>query len=907
MWLCRHKPILEVKMAESQLQAALRTNQAALDNAVAEQNTLEQAKAYLERGSLLHRDGFLKDAALSFTNAIKLDADDEVTATALRKRARLCRIIPHLGEALPDLEKALKKISKLSKEYVEILREYGKALIAAKRYQEGIDFLKQAQALSPDENIRSELIVAITKILPTITDDVEMLKVYAGAGLFIKEIDKIMEESGRLSLWLEAARLGSLELVKYLAHEVEDKKVEDKEKNNALHYAAMEGHVSLISFLCQFIDINSKNNKQLTPLFKAARTGKTQVALELLRKGAKEAIDDTNVLFETIAAGQGCVLEELLDYSPSLLPACCEIGALFLKAIETRQLPILRILLNRFPGEVNQAYKQKFFLQYAVEGKFEEAVHLLARNPLNIEVLKKAIESAKRTSFKEIDYLNNQLALGVKLRDRVLFSRLLEIIKKLPEWKNFKGEEIEEQEGRVRKALLGEDSFVGALDELLSDAQFLKTYTFQDDNPEQQIEKWGELLSEALVEKKADIFIAHKKILNKGKKIDYDQLKIIIKNTLTFIPPARVDSLLSDNQPEALTTDILEEVLDEKSIAFCRRFEIQFDKAFGYFRAMSGGAYGDLASAPTATDKALNTGKEVASRLLPTVSIPTPLMNIPIPLGTISAGIFDLVNYFRHKYHEAKVRRMTDLFSAVTPYERAYLIRYVAEQLVDKYSNQIQHLMPGSDGVEKLADCAVARAVEYIISESDHQIAKKASRFWNAYIKVKSWVLDKEIPRQRAEKKALSDIFIDGIIHVTTQFPTDHERLATINGLTQSDNWDARGIFENTGIVTEDGERYAHPNAKIQEYGYCKGIQQEAKNRGLTLGPNSKQKWGEGRKWEKVEATPSLSSSTPHYGSSILRSFAAHKANQRKDDTHDNQRRNIPTFRKSGTTDDDVD
>jgi len=156
------------------------------------------------------------------------------------------------------------------------------------------------------------------------------------------------------------------------------------------------------------------------------------------------------------------------------------------------------------------------------------------------------------------------------------------------------------------------------------------------------------------------------------------------------------------------------------------------------------------------------------------------------------------------------------------------------------------------------ADCVVARIVEYITSADSHQIARSPGIISNMIRVMKSWVLDKEIPPEQAEQKSLYNIFLEGIIRVNSKFPKDLERLKTINNLTLKDNWDSKGIFENTGICTEQNERYAHQNATIDNYGYCFGTKEEAIKRDLTLGPKKGILWGQGRVWEAVKEVAAL-------------------------------------------------
>jgi hypothetical protein len=102
--------------------------------------------------------------------------------------------------------------------------------------------------------------------------------------------------------------------------------------------------------------------------------------------------------------------------------------------------------------------------------------------------------------------------------------------------------------------------------------------------------------------------------------------------------------------------------------------------------------------------------------------------------------------------------------------------------------------MPTSEGVELFADCAAARVIEYITSSERHQIAFDPSFFSNLVRSMKSWATGKEIPPEQREQKNLYQLFIDGIIRVSSKFPQDKERLKTINHLTLTDNWNTKGF-----------------------------------------------------------------------------------------------------------------
>ncbi|CDW79092.1 ankyrin repeat protein [Stylonychia lemnae] len=95
---------------------------------------------------------------------------------------------------------------------------------------------------------------------------------------------------------IEAAYNGEFEKVKELISNGADPKFKDYEGNNCFTEACLMGHYDMVVFLLSLdlvtFDVNYMNNKNRTPLHKAAFGGHHQIVLLLLENGANPKIND---------------------------------------------------------------------------------------------------------------------------------------------------------------------------------------------------------------------------------------------------------------------------------------------------------------------------------------------------------------------------------------------------------------------------------------------------------------------------------------------------------------------------------------------------------------------------------------------------------------------------------------
>lgn len=104
----------------------------------------------------------------------------------------------------------------------------------------------------------------------------------------------------KVQQFLNAARIGNLDLLKNLAGQLDEGKglartvadIKDANKRGALHFAAREGQTEVCKYLLEELklDVDLKDEEGETPLIHAARQGHTDTAKYLLEGGANPAI-----------------------------------------------------------------------------------------------------------------------------------------------------------------------------------------------------------------------------------------------------------------------------------------------------------------------------------------------------------------------------------------------------------------------------------------------------------------------------------------------------------------------------------------------------------------------------------------------------------------------------------------
>lgn len=661
--------------------------------------------------------------------------------------------------------------------------------------------------------------------------------------------------------------------------------IRDVNNNTALHDAAMEGQVALIEPLARYEDYYAQNKMGLTPLLLAAQHGKLEMVIALLSNAPKSAIAQSAIAQSAIAeidllsilvinnrelilnkiCQQKGLYEDLLvrvgqfhlknnDAQPNKeLMKDAAIGQMYKTALDSKSISMLTFLIQIHPEGLSILYKGQSPLHYAVQAEFTEAVHLLVDQGSDLALINgKQLTALKLAETQNSDlqrFLFNEIGKAEQRRNEIArVKREIEqnrskFVKEFLE--SFAGQKLPQQKTILQNS---ENSKIlkDALDAAIKGEAYDNWFVAEEYH---KLATLIQILNEMLVKKITENDLTKSKFFG-GNLFERKELSAAIQEVINFDWHSIVDE--QEENEEQNDTMVLK-MLSPAQVTFCERIEKEFDEAYSYFRALDSG------EVVSKKDLEAKQKVELLKALpLPNIPVPTPVGNISIPTGNVVSGALTLMQYFREYYSKKEAERMVSLFRAVTPYERTHFIRYTAEQIADKYSNQIHHLMSNSDGVELFAECVAARVVEYITSDKSHQKEGGPSIFGELIRKFKSWVLNQEIPSELQQQKTLYNIFLDGIIRVTSKFPTEMYRLQTINHLTLKDNWCSKGIFENSGIITPTGERYALPQVDIDRYGYCYGTIQEAGKRGFTLGPKEGQLWSVGRQWEEPEETQRL-------------------------------------------------
>jgi hypothetical protein len=855
--------------------------------------------------AVLHNkhDNALRAVGLNYLEQAIAGVDLEIRAYALKERAIFRDRGEEQTDALNDLKQACEIFQQLkvfkeeqsTQERARTYLYYAEALMAHKEPEAALKFLKLAQALRPGNPRTIRALLQVQSSLKKYQNHLECIRDVNFDPQSLSAVDSFLRDSGQQSLWLEATQWGSIGLLNYLAPYI-NKMVLDQEGNNALHIAAREGHSDLLPILTRYLDLSAENKKGLTPILVASMHGRVNLVLSLLNDFLVKPLNKKEDLLSiAIAHRQSCVLDALVRdkgrYEAMLLEIgqlytdvtknpdktllrSAAVGQLYKRALETDlqlckenpalgKAPMTVWMVKHHPEGMFILYQGMTPLQLAVRLKFSEGVYLLVeegseldnifiidQDPVGIMIanhLKNAVE--KRT----------RAPMDIKQRrEGFIDAQLANILKQLPKERvglnNAKSNAIFKKtvstilEKPVHSHLF-QDEVIKTLDPLAS----LIVQTVLE-----KIQS-GELLEGGLLQYFTELKFSDTRLAQVFEQILHSPWHTPTKNVPVVVEPSPSAKDSKENKEIKEKLDSVE-LISPHAEVFCQRFERQLDEAYGYFAAV---VSGDV-PLEDADDKQQKSMINKVAGQLPDIAIP--MTNVNIPTRSFVSGAMALFSYLRQHYKRKQAKRMVDLFSAVTPYERTHFIRYTAERLAYKYHEQIHHMTPGSEGIERFADCAAARVVEYITSEDEHSVISKPGLFSNAIRVIRSWALSQEIPPEQAKQKTLYNTFLDGIIRVTSHFARDNERLQTINNGTLIDNWSAKAIFENTGvIIPETGERYAHPNVDVQLYGYCRGTKEEALGRGLTLGPDPAkgQFWGPGRVWDTAQGfVPLVSSSS---------------------------------------------
>ncbi len=651
------------------------------------------------------------------------------------------------------------------------------------------------------------------------------------------------------NIFLKSIIAGDQELVTYLLSKGVNTDAVDSNRNNAVHLAALNQQDALIPQLVKRIDCTTSNNQGDNPLELAVKNGFVNTTRVLLESGVSPQLPQKNKHILTIAAesGQVEVLALLVDmpFFESALQVDQGMGGLIHACIAARQPETLEYLLDRFPQAVEATYNGVPPLHQAVVTNNWALVDVLLAANASLE----AIDPQKQTAM--------QIAASKHM------TQVIASLKQAAADREFK----QQHQNKLLNNFI--DNIIARLhhenwplkDKNLAKMRDLLTNTIRNHSAffsALQNQKLDVALTTELL--MTDLIARRKDIVTGANNMRSEAIKSAIQTGIMhwqvkFAPPVVESAAEAKEEKEDNEALLQRHIWLNNLTSFCSRFETQFDIAFGKFRAM---ADGELRSVPDEVDAAVAVGKAAAA-FAPGVTLPGTHMKVSgSVIGVATGALLDMGLYIRERFRRAEAENMRNLFEAVPPSERTAIVLYTARSLAEKYKPQLIHLMTDAEGITRFADAAVARVIDYIVSSSKHQLASRPGIFKELGRWLTAWALGQEIPTELERQKGLFDIFVDGILKIQTRADLDKKRLRTISPL--SDDWCAKGIFENTGVITPDGKRWAHPDVEIERYGYCFGTMADVQKRGLTDKDKKGNPWGPGRVWEKrlIEATPDM-------------------------------------------------
>jgi ankyrin repeat protein len=176
---------------------------------------------------------------------------------------------------------------------------------------------------------------------------------------------------------------------------------------------------------------------------------------------------------------------------------------------------------------------------------------------------------------------------------------------------------------------------------------------------------------------------------------------------------------------------------------------------------------------------------------------------VPLPFASLVAGVISFgVGRAADRSAEKHIRFIARLIRNTATIDQE--AEEAARALTKAYEEQIKTLTPG--GVETLAQCGIGRLIDYIQAEQLH------------------------------DEKGLSFQFIQAVAVFSShqgRFGLRHQRLETASA--KSPPWTDKGVFQQTGIMTETGIKFVKPGCKeYRHYGFRKGTKMDAEQLGYT-------------------------------------------------------------------------
>jgi len=295
------------------------------------------------------------------------------------------------------------------------------------------------------------------------------------------------------------------------------------------------------------------------------------------------------------------------------------------------------------------------------------------------------------------------------------------------------------------------------------------------------------------------------------------------------------------------------EALNEKETSFRKKFSAQFDHAYNFYTFIS---TGELIKPADGIDRLADIAKTAAG-ILPDLSVPLGIFGVPVPVSIsfpssiIFSALIDVCLYVRTQNQQHHADQVRHLFDATTLQDKTDIIHNFAELIIIKYREQINIL--DLDAVTLFAQFAVARIIRY--SVINNNLTNNNPSALGTFFRDALSTVFHTGPEPQRIRKATSQIVNEALsVQEHSVFSKNKmEETSLLLAEPYKDpfrndpnkEWTAKGIFENTGIRTENGERFSGRNQEVERYGYRFGTREEAVEKRMTLCSPSRKAWFE--------------------------------------------------------------
>jgi ankyrin repeat protein len=186
-----------------------------------------------------------------------------------------------------------------------------------------------------------------------------------------------------LTALMVAARKGNMGVIQLLISAHANVAIGDEQGSTALHYACLGNQAKVAELLIAYhAPLDVKDGFDLTPLMLASRFGDLPLVKVLLKGRANPNIADENgwtPIFFAISRGDLEIFDALLDYSNDLAAIDTEGDGLVATAVQLRQHPILKKLLEVHALADTTNKRKSTPLRMAIENGDTESVRLLSK------------------------------------------------------------------------------------------------------------------------------------------------------------------------------------------------------------------------------------------------------------------------------------------------------------------------------------------------------------------------------------------------------------------------------------------------------------------------------------------------------------------------------------------------